>query len=100
MITVGPSLVEEISPSLKFNATACMNCGVCTAVCPMQTEHLPREIFRYVLLGLEEQLHSAQEAVFTCLLCRMCEETCPAGVHIAGNMRELRHYFARKVFRL
>ncbi len=89
--------VRALAPG--FDATACMNCGVCTAVCPVGVEHLPRELFRYVSLGLEGELRRAEETVFTCLLCRLCEENCPGGVHIAENMRALRHYFGRHIFR-
>jgi heterodisulfide reductase subunit C2 len=38
--------------------------------------------------------------VFSCLLCKMCEENCPAGVHIAENVRTLRHHIVRTGFGL
>jgi heterodisulfide reductase subunit C len=100
MTLVSPALLEEMDSVPRFNASSCMNCGICTAVCPMEIEHLPRQLFRYVMLGLEDDLRKHEEAVFSCLLCGMCEENCPAGVHIVENVRALRHYFNRKVFRL
>ncbi len=100
MTVLQPNLVDEVRADESFNASACMNCGVCTAICPMELEHLPREIFRYVLLGMKEELLQHQETVFSCLLCKMCEVNCPAGVHITENVRSLRHYFDRKVFRI
>jgi Fe2+ or Zn2+ uptake regulation protein len=39
-----------------------------------------------------ELLRAASEAVFSCLLCRACEENCPAGVHITENVRLLRRW--------
>ncbi len=98
MTTLQPGLVDEVRQGASFNASACMNCGVCTAICPMGLDHLPREIFRYVLLGMKDEVLGHQETVFSCLLCKLCEVSCPAGVHITENVRALRHYFNRNVF--
>lgn len=95
---VNPRLAAEVGTHIEFDASACMNCGVCTAVCPMGLEVLPRRLFRYVLLGMEEQVLQEIESVYSCLLCKMCEVNCPAGVHIAENVRSLRHHINRKVF--
>jgi len=100
MATVNATLLEEISPPEPFNASACINCGVCTAICPMGLNLLPRELFRYVLLGLKDKVVQNQETIFSCLLCKMCEENCPADVHIAENVRILRGYINRKIFGL
>ena len=100
MATVNATLLEEISPPEPFNASACINCGVCTAICPMGLNLLPRELFRYVLLGLEDKVVQNQETIFSCLLCKMCEENCPADVHIAENVRILRGYINREIFGL
>lgn len=100
MTTLQPGLVDEVRQDASFNASACMNCGVCTAICPMGLDHLPREIFRYVLLGMKDEVLARQETVFSCLLCKLCEVNCPAGVHITENVRALRHYFDRNVFRV
>ena len=97
---VNPRLVEEVGGSEEFNASACMNCGVCTAVCPMGIEVLPRKLFRHVLLGMEDQVLEETESIYSCLLCKMCEVNCPAGVHIAENVRTLRHHINRTVFGL
>lgn len=77
----------------RFDASACMNCGVCTALCPMEIGPLPRQVFRHAILGLTDTLQSESETIFSCLLCRMCEVNCPAQVPIAENMRLLRGYF-------
>jgi heterodisulfide reductase subunit C2 len=95
-----PSLAAELGVHKEFNASACMNCGVCTAVCPMGIDMLPRRLFRYVMLGAEEKVLEESETVFSCLLCKMCEANCPAGVHIAENVRALRHHINRKSFGL
>ena len=100
MATVNATLLKEISPPEPFNASACINCGVCTAICPMGLNLLPRELFRYVLLGLKDKVVQNQETIFSCLLCKMCEENCPADVHIAENVRILRGYINREIFGL
>jgi heterodisulfide reductase subunit C len=99
-VLVNPALAAELERSDEFNADACMNCGVCSAICPMGVDVQPRVLFRYVLLGMEERVTAEIEPVFSCLLCKMCEENCPSGVHIAENLRTLRHHINRTVFGL
>jgi heterodisulfide reductase subunit C len=42
MSRVSSKLALAVKCSDTFNADACMHCGVCTAVCPMGIEMLPR----------------------------------------------------------
>ena len=100
MARVNPRFIDEIRISETFNASACMHCGVCTAVCPMGFDLLPRRLFRYVVLGLEEKVIENTATIYGCLLCKMCEENCPADVNIAENVRFLRTYINREVYRL
>ncbi len=100
MTVLQPHLAAEVGVDESFNAEACMNCGICSAICPMDIPHLPRELFRYVELGMRDEVLAHQETVFSCLLCKLCDVNCPAGVHIADNVRSLRHYFNRSVFRI
>jgi heterodisulfide reductase subunit C len=100
MSKVNPAFIEKVGSSEEFNASACMNCGVCSAVCPMEIELLPRKLFRYVLLGLEDKVLENTQLVYQCLLCRMCEANCTADVHIAENMRFLRAYISRSLYGL
>ncbi len=95
-----PDLVDEIDPSGGFDASACMNCGVCTAACPLGLSVLPRRLFHQVTLGMRDALAAEVETVYSCLLCGACEVGCPAGVHIADNVRALRHYLNHHVFGL
>nr|MBN2277242.1 4Fe-4S dicluster domain-containing protein [candidate division Zixibacteria bacterium] len=100
MTRVDSKFIDEIKTSESFNASACMNCGVCTAVCPMGLDILPRQLFRYVIIGVEDRVLENQETIFSCLMCKMCEQNCPAGVNITENVRTLRTYISRKVFGL
>jgi heterodisulfide reductase subunit C len=89
---VNPRLAIDLARENDFDADACMNCGVCSAVCPLDLGILPRRLFRHVLLGLEEKLRDETETIYSCLLCGLCEESCPADVHITENVRALRHH--------
>lgn len=100
MSKVNPAFIKEFKDAKSFNAVACMNCGTCTGLCPIGLNNLPREIFRYVLLGLEDKIEENMETIFTCLLCGKCEENCPADVKITENVRAIRAYLARKHFNL
>lgn len=99
MVKVNAGFIEEVRAG-DFNAGDCMNCGVCSAVCPVGLELLPRALFRYVVIGLESKVIENTETIFSCLLCRMCEANCPAEVHITENVKLLRAYINRKVFKL
>ncbi|RKO66057.1 4Fe-4S dicluster domain-containing protein [Desulfofundulus salinus] len=100
MALVNPDFVEEVKRSDRFDASACMNCGVCSAVCPMGIELLPRKLFRYVLLGVKDKVLENVETIYSCFLCKLCEVNCPAQVHIAENVRFLRYYMNKKVFKI
>ncbi len=92
MITANLELVDSIN--LHFDASACMNCGVCTALCPLEIVPLPRLLFRQVILGLKDRIMENEDVIFSCLLCKMCEANCPAGVPIAENIRLLRNFIS------
>jgi heterodisulfide reductase subunit C2 len=83
-----------------FDATACLNCGSCTALCPLGVGLVPRKLFRYVVLGAKEKVLENTESIYSCLLCQMCEANCPAGVPISENVRALRTYVGEELFGL
>lgn len=89
---VSSAMVDELAVLGDFDAAACMNCGVCTAACPLGLDILPRRLLRQALLGRAETVQAESDAVFSCLLCRACEANCPAGVHIAEDVRLLRRW--------
>ena len=97
---VDVTLRESLAAGHAFDAAACLNCGSCTALCPLGVELFPRKLFRYALLGARDELVAQTDVVYSCLLCKMCEENCPAGVHISENVRALRIYLGREVFGL
>ncbi len=100
MLKVDHKFLASMQLNQDFNASACINCGCCTAVCPVGLQILPRRLFRYVLMGAKDRMLENQTAIYSCLLCKMCEENCPSGVHIAENVRSLRDYINRNVYQI
>jgi heterodisulfide reductase subunit C len=88
----GSSLATKLRALGTFDAEVCMNCGICTAACPLKIDVLPRLVMRFGVLGFDEQVRAEKEAVFSCLLCRACEVSCPAGVRITDNIHALRRW--------
>ncbi len=95
--TIDLSFAEEAGLT-HFDATACMGCGVCIATCPMGIDVLPRKLFRYAVLGLKDEILANTEAIFQCLLCKLCEEICTSNVPIVENILCLRSYINREVY--
>lgn len=94
---------ERCDEFLAFTGNGgCINCGTCTAICPLPRESvmLPRKVLRYLHLGRRDELIENAETVYSCLLCRLCEESCPAGVDIAEYVRFLRRYINQHVYGL
>ncbi len=100
MTRVSSELAARLKTMEGFNAGACYHCGTCSALCPLEYKIVPRKLFREVMLGLEDKVRENIPLIYSCLLCRMCEVHCPAGVHIAENMRALRVLFNREAFGL
>lgn len=97
MLKVDGDLLNQIKKTSDFDASACMNCGCCTALCPAEIVILPRILFRYVLLGAKNKLVESIDTIFSCLLCKMCEDNCPSQVKITENIRTLRNYLNKNV---
>lgn len=60
----------------------CLECGKCTAICPVSRyDHLfsPRRTVGRALMRHDEALLS-QDRLWTCLTCLHCSQVCPAGV--------------------
>jgi heterodisulfide reductase subunit C len=100
MPRIDTKFAKEMTLGDEFNAAQCFNCGVCTALCPMEINILPRMLFRYVLMGMKDRLMENKDTIYSCLLCRMCEDNCSEGVKIAENIRALRGYLGRHIYGL
>ena len=88
---------HNLYPELqRFGATdisACYNCGVCTAICPLSVDgaSFPRKMSRYAQLGLREKLLSSPE-LWSCYGCSECTDSCPTKADPASFMAAARRY--------
>ena len=78
-------------------AFQCVECGKCVALCPMAETaegftrvKSPRGIVQQALRRADEM-----PGLDSCLQCRSCSQTCPAGVDVAGLIADLRQLRAR-----
>jgi len=66
---------------------ACMNCGVCTAICPAAefAEYDPRQICEIVQRRNEEEIDALlrSDTIWYCGQCMSCKTRCPRG-NVAG----------------
>ncbi|MBN1485892.1 MAG: (Fe-S)-binding protein [Chloroflexia bacterium] len=78
--------------SSQTRAVACLECGKCTAVCPVARRDpafSPRRLVEEVIQGRPgETLHNP--ALWECLTCRACHERCPMGVDYISFVRDVR----------
>lgn len=72
-------LMEDVR--LREGLTACMNCGVCTAVCPAAEfyHYDPRQIVDTVQSGDDEAIESLlrSDTIWYCGECMSCHPRCP-----------------------
>jgi Fe-S oxidoreductase len=90
-ILVDDELWEELVTLTGGAASACYQCGVCTAICPwglVKAETVSvRTLMRQAQLGLS----GAGDSLWLCTSCAQCEALCPRGVPIVEVIRGLRH---------
>ncbi len=92
-IRVDPTLVAELKQFGAVNPDACINCGNCTAICPLTTsEHpFPRRTIRIVQMGLRDRLSESIDP-WLCYFCGDCSITCPNGAEPAETMMAARRW--------
>ncbi len=73
------SLEREVRETKAYN---CVECGICTASCPVSRvnkDFSPRLMVERLLLGPEEEILADRE-LWACLTCRTCSVRCPSQV--------------------
>ena len=82
-------------------AFRCVECGKCVALCPMAETAAafsrlisPRGAVQQALRGTDV---TDMPALVSCLQCRSCSQTCPAGVDVAGLIADLRQLLPQPV---
>ena len=97
MSKINPKFTTELNKLGAFDLHACYNCGTCTAVCSLSTEDdsFPREMVRFSVLGLEEDIKSSLKP-WTCYYCGECSEACPRQANPGELMMALRRWLTTK----
>lgn len=88
-----PEFKNEIKKYGVMDPDKCMQCGLCTAVCPLATseESFPRKLIRYAQLGMKEKILASPEP-WLCYYCGECSDFCPRGTEPGEIMMGLRRY--------
>lgn len=85
--------MEAIKQIIKnTKAYYCLECGKCTAVCPISRReyaYSPRFTVERALWGEGDEL-LADVLLWSCLACQQCSTRCPSGVHYVEFIRDLR----------
>ena len=83
------AIVKELK---KSRATFCLECGKCTAVCPISnsnSSYSPRRLVAEGLFyGFDELVDN--RLLWSCLTCQLCSERCPVDVRYSEYMRDVR----------
>lgn len=78
-------ITDKIKNDVRFQEAfkSCMNCGMCTAVCPAAEFYLydPRNICNIVQRGNDEELEKLlrSDTIWYCGQCMSCKTRCPRG---------------------
>lgn len=90
---VDPGLYKEVSKFGAKDMEICMQCGNCSASCPLSkgSDSFPRKIYRYLQLGLRDKLLGSPEP-WLCYYCGECNKDCPRGAEPAETMMAVRRW--------
>ncbi|RJQ04634.1 MAG: 4Fe-4S dicluster domain-containing protein [Bacillota bacterium] len=86
-----PFLEELRAYPSGHNIKNCIQCGVCTASCPLSSEmtETPRKIIEMIKAGMRDQVLSS-DTMWFCASCYYCTVRCPQGINLAEVMYGLR----------
>ena len=91
--SISQDLYSEIEKLGAKDMEICMQCGNCSAACPLSsgTNTFPRQIYRYLQLGLKDRLLESPEP-WLCYYCGDCNTDCPRGAEPAETMMATRRW--------
>jgi len=91
--------MEPATTDFKKNkAFLCLECGKCTAVCPISgydSEFSPRKMLADGIFYQAENLIT-DNRLWSCLTCMLCSERCPVDVKYSDYMRDVREIAFRQ----
>lgn len=90
--TAAASPIDADEIMKRTDAYLCVECGKCTASCPVSrrdSEFSPRATVEQSLEKLHGELETSQQ-LWDCLTCRTCEERCPYNVRFSEFIRDSR----------
>ncbi len=92
-----PFLVEMLARPGGDRVLQCIQCGTCSASCPVieEMEYGPRRIMHLIQAGKEELLLASHDMWF-CVSCYSCASRCPRDIHITDLMASLREMAEEK----
>jgi ferredoxin len=92
-LRVNPEVRREVAAFGGGDIDACMNCGNCTAECPLSRDDtvFPRKVIRDLQLGLEERLRESVEP-WLCYYCGECSQSCPREANPGETMMAARRW--------
>jgi len=91
--------MDQVLEKLKQNrAFLCLECGKCTAVCPISAynnSYSPRRLLAEGLFYGGKDLIS-DNLLWSCLTCQLCSQRCPVDVKYSDYMRDMRAEAAKQ----
>ena len=86
-----PDEAARLLAAVGGDALACVQCGRCTAGCPVAplSGDAPHQLVRWVILGATAEL-AASPHPSRCVGCATCTRRCPNGVDVAAVVARLR----------
>ncbi len=86
-------LYQEVAKFGARDMEICMQCGICSASCPLSSgiNAFPRKIYRYLQLGLKDKLLKSS-VPWLCYYCGDCNTDCPRGAEPAETMMATRRW--------
>ena len=97
-VRVDPNLHREIASFGGHNVDLCMNCGNCTAVCPLSEDQgasFPRRIIHLLQVGRADKLSRTVD-LWLCYYCGECSESCPRSAKPGETMMATRRYLTAR----
>ncbi|MCI5223409.1 MAG: 4Fe-4S dicluster domain-containing protein [Candidatus Electrothrix sp. AR4] len=82
---------ESLKEDIDETFMACMQCGICTTVCPVNnvSSYSPRQILRSISIDAAT-VEEVDLNVWNCLTCNSCVANCPRGIEIVHVTKAIR----------